>query len=235
MESSTPSELVPTSRHGPTRSSRPASAARPRRRADGRGASGCWCRAATAAPTLDLTAQMHVIAEFAQADGSVGWTTMIGGAAPVILGLLHRATFDKVYADGPDVIVGGAFNPTGVATPVDGGYRVTGQWAFASGCQHCHWFVAHCFVDDGRMPPVRMMVLPPSRRRDQGHVVGCRVVRDRQSRLRGERRLRPAEWTFSVLRGRVVSRQPAGKLPGAVVLRARDGERRGRDRSGSAR
>ena len=111
---------------------------------------------------LDLTEQMHVIAELAQADGSVGWTTMIGGAAPVILGLLPRATFDAVYANGPDVIFGGAFNPTGVATPVDGGFRVTGQWAFASGCQHCHWFVAHCFVDDGRMPPVRMMVLPPS-------------------------------------------------------------------------
>jgi alkylation response protein AidB-like acyl-CoA dehydrogenase len=109
---------------------------------------------------LDLTAQMRVIAELAHADGSVAWTTMIGGAAPVILGLLPRPVFDTVYADGPDVIVGGAFNPTGVATPADGGFRVSGQWNFASGCQHCHWFVAHCFVDDGRVPPVRMMVLP---------------------------------------------------------------------------
>jgi indole-3-acetate monooxygenase len=39
---------------------------------------------------------------------------------------------------------------------------VTGQWAFASGCQHAHWFVGHCGVDDGREPPTRMMVLPPS-------------------------------------------------------------------------
>jgi alkylation response protein AidB-like acyl-CoA dehydrogenase len=111
---------------------------------------------------LDFTAQMRVIAELARADGSVGWTTMIGGAAPVILGLLPRPVFDMVYADGPDVIVGGAFNPTGVATPADGGFRVSGQWRFASGCEHCHWFVAHCFVDDGRVPPVRMMVLPPT-------------------------------------------------------------------------
>ena len=49
-----------------------------------------------------------------------------------------------------------------MATPVDGGFRVTGQWSFASGCQHCHWFVAHCIVDDGRQPPIRMMVLPPA-------------------------------------------------------------------------
>ncbi|MGH9212874.1 MAG: hypothetical protein ACRD2C_19720 [Acidimicrobiales bacterium] len=56
----------------------------------------------------------------------------------------------------------GAVPPTGTATPVEGGYRVTGQWAFASGCQHAHWFVGHCVVDDGRQPPVRMMVLPTS-------------------------------------------------------------------------
>jgi alkylation response protein AidB-like acyl-CoA dehydrogenase len=109
---------------------------------------------------LDMPAAGLVLSELAKADGSVAWTVMIGAAAPVILGLLPRATFDDIYAHGPDVILAGAFNPTGTATPVDGGFRVTGQWAFASGCQHAHWFVAHCLVDDGRQPPIRMMVLP---------------------------------------------------------------------------
>jgi alkylation response protein AidB-like acyl-CoA dehydrogenase len=109
---------------------------------------------------LDLPAQMRVIEELSQADGSVGWTVMIGGIAPVVLGKLPRSTFDAFYAAGPDVIVGGAFNPTGTATPVDGGFRANGGWSFASGCDHCHWFLAHCVVDVGREPPVRMMVLP---------------------------------------------------------------------------
>lgn len=108
----------------------------------------------------DLAEHIDMVRELARADGSVGWTVMIGSAAPVILGMLPRATFDTVYADGPDVVLAGAFNPTGVATPVDGGFRVTGRWSFASGCQHADWFIAHCFVDDGRLPPVRMMVLP---------------------------------------------------------------------------
>ncbi|CAN5532614.1 flavin-dependent monooxygenase [soil metagenome] len=110
---------------------------------------------------LDVAAQMRVIEELAKADGSIGWTVMIGSSAPVVLGLLARVPFDALYAEGPDVILAGAFNPTGVATPEEGGFRVTGQWSFASGCQHGDWFIAHCFVDDGRMPPVRMMVLPP--------------------------------------------------------------------------
>jgi alkylation response protein AidB-like acyl-CoA dehydrogenase len=109
-----------------------------------------------------LPAQMRVIEELARADGSVAWTVMIGSLAPVLLGRLSRVTLDALYADGPDIILAGTFNPTGTATPVDGGFRVTGQWSFASGCEHCDWFIAHCVVDDGRQPPIRMMVLPPT-------------------------------------------------------------------------
>ena len=85
---------------------------------------------------------------------------MIGASAPALLGHLPAASFDAVYASGPDVIIAGTFNPMGAATPVDGGFRASGRWSFASGCRHAHWFLAHCFVDDGRMPPLRMMVLP---------------------------------------------------------------------------
>jgi indole-3-acetate monooxygenase len=111
---------------------------------------------------LDLPVQMQVLEELARADASVAWTVMIGSEGPVLFRMLPRAGFDAVYGAGPDVIIAGSFNPTGVASPVEGGYRVTGQWAFASGCQHAHWFVGHCVVDDGREPPVRMMMLPPS-------------------------------------------------------------------------
>ena len=29
--------------------------------------------------------------------------------------------------------------PAGVATPVDGGFRLSGRWKYASGCEHCEW------------------------------------------------------------------------------------------------
>ena len=60
-----------------------------------------------------------------------------------------RATFDALYAEGPDVIVGGVFSPAGTAVPVDGGYRVSGRWAFASGCEDCQWLFANCMEDHG--------------------------------------------------------------------------------------
>jgi len=110
---------------------------------------------------LDLPTEMRVLEELARADGSVAWTVMIGSLAPVPFAKLPRETFDALYASRPDVILAGTFNPTGVATPCEGGFMVTGQWSLASGCQHCHWFIAHCVVDDGRVPPVRMMLLRP--------------------------------------------------------------------------
>jgi alkylation response protein AidB-like acyl-CoA dehydrogenase len=106
--------------------------------------------------SVDLVEPFEVLEELARVDGSVAWTVMIGAAAPALLGHLPPPTFEA----SPDVISAGTFNPTGQATPVAGGYRVSGRWSFASGCMHAHWFLAHCFVDDGRQPPLQMMVLP---------------------------------------------------------------------------
>ncbi|MGH9186709.1 MAG: acyl-CoA dehydrogenase family protein, partial [Acidimicrobiales bacterium] len=123
---------------------------------------------------LDLVASMDVLELLAGADGSVGWTVWIGAASPLILRPVSPHVFDAIDADGPDVITGGSFTPLGVAEAVDGGYRVTGQWPFASGCQHCHWFFVHCAVDDGSDPPLRIMTVPATEIeiKDTGSVSG---------------------------------------------------------------
>jgi alkylation response protein AidB-like acyl-CoA dehydrogenase len=108
-----------------------------------------------------LSEHLGMIRLLSRADGSVGWTVMIGSSAPVIAAKLPAATFDAIYQSaGPDLVGAGSFNPKGVAVAVDGGYRATGRWPFASGCQHADWFIAHCMIDDGRMPPLRMVLVP---------------------------------------------------------------------------
>jgi len=58
-----------------------------------------------------LPAAVDVFAELASADASTAWTVMIGAGAWIDLTGLPRATFDVIYADGPDVIVAGVINP----------------------------------------------------------------------------------------------------------------------------
>jgi alkylation response protein AidB-like acyl-CoA dehydrogenase len=112
----------------------------------------------------DLVAALQLFETVAAADGSTGWTVMIGAVAWVDLAGLPRATFDDLFAGGDDVIVAGAFNPTGASiAPIDGGrYRVDGRWGFASGCEHATWLYGNCIegVVDGA-PRLRIAVFSP--------------------------------------------------------------------------
>ncbi len=133
---------------------------------------------------LTIAGALEVVEELARADGSTGWTVLIGATTALIFSLLPRSTFESIYADGPDVIEGGALAPKGRAIPLDGGFRVSGQWPFASGCQHCSWLVGRAVVlADGQpqlqangMPVMRMAVFPAVEVEivDTWHVSGLR-------------------------------------------------------------
>ncbi len=109
----------------------------------------------------DLPSAMRVFEALARADASVGWTVMIGAGSWCDLTRLPRATFDELFAAG-DVIFAGAINPSGSIAAADNGYRVTGRWGFASGCEHADWLFANCVerIVDG-VPHLRIAVFSP--------------------------------------------------------------------------
>jgi len=110
----------------------------------------------------ELPGAMRVYEALARADASVGWTVMIGSGSWCDLAPLPRATFDELFSDAPDVITAGVFNPSGSIAAVDDGYRVTGRWSFASGCEHADWIYGNCVeaVVDG-VPRLRIAVFSP--------------------------------------------------------------------------
>jgi indole-3-acetate monooxygenase len=110
---------------------------------------------------FDLAGAMSVCEELSRADASVAWTTMNLAGGWINLGTLPRATFDALYAEGPDAIIGGVFAPSGTAVPAGGGYRVSGRWAFASGCQDCQWLFANCMENQAGDPRLRTILFSP--------------------------------------------------------------------------
>ncbi len=112
----------------------------------------------------DPMTQIRTIEAISQADGSAGWNLMIGIEN---FGLLAMA-FDagpELFAD-PLTIVAGSTAAFGRAVPVDGGYRVSGDWQFVSGVHNCHFFAGLSLVHENGAPrpgdPPRMMVMPRS-------------------------------------------------------------------------
>jgi alkylation response protein AidB-like acyl-CoA dehydrogenase len=136
----------------------------------------------------------------ARADASVAWTVMIGAGSWCDLAGLPRAAFDALFAAGPDVVVAGAFNPTGSIAAVDGGYLVNGRWGFASGCEHADWLFGNCVegVADG-VPQLRVAVFAPEQVviEDTWHVAGLSGTGSHHFRVEGL--VVPAEWTHRLL------------------------------------
>lgn len=99
--------------------------------------------------------------ELARRDGSVGWCAQVAAAVTIFLCWLDPEELAKMVATtGAPLHVAGSARPLGTAVEVDGGYRVTGQWNFASGVRHANWFLASSFVDkpDGRRVARSMFV-----------------------------------------------------------------------------
>jgi indole-3-acetate monooxygenase len=114
------------------------------------------------APELDPLNQIRVIEALAIAEGSAGWCAMIGCDSGYITAFLDEDVAHEMY---PDIWVATAATATatGQATPVPGGYQVSGRFPFASGCQHCEWAWVGCNVVDNGTPRVSRAGIPETR------------------------------------------------------------------------
>ena len=67
---------------------------------------------------------------------STGWT--VNGAVSNGLSLAHWSieAQREIWGDDTDPFTFACFAPTGTAVPVEGGYRLSGRWSFASGLRH---------------------------------------------------------------------------------------------------
>lgn len=76
---------------------------------------------------------MKLVEQIAAVDPATGWVASFGSSL-IYLAALPVETQAEIYADGPDVVYAGGLFPMQEPTVVDGGYRCSGTWQFASGC-----------------------------------------------------------------------------------------------------
>jgi alkylation response protein AidB-like acyl-CoA dehydrogenase len=101
---------------------------------------------------LDALSAFRAVAALARLDGSVGWNAMIGQIAGLMPFLTSPTLCEQILRDGQDHIIAGSGQPVGAAERVPGGWRVTGAWPFASGCQNADWIVGTCVMMEGGSP-----------------------------------------------------------------------------------
>jgi alkylation response protein AidB-like acyl-CoA dehydrogenase len=125
----------------------------------------------------------RVVEEIARADASTAWCVMQGSISGTLAAYMDAAAAEEVFGDPRTVFAAGTPAPLGRADSVQGGYRVSGRWTFASGCRHANWVVARCAVYDGETrredlgPWVNLLVpMSDARIEDSWDVRGMRAT-----------------------------------------------------------
>ena len=125
----------------------------------------------------DPVTQVEVIEAVSYIDPSTGWSLMIGAGGLSFCAFLPDEAIEQMFQGGRIPTLAGAIMP-GRAVPVDGGYRVTGRWSWASGIRHAEWVVAHVLVErqGGGPPESRLAMLPAAdvEIHDTWHVAGLK-------------------------------------------------------------
>jgi alkylation response protein AidB-like acyl-CoA dehydrogenase len=86
---------------------------------------------------LPLGTVIETAREIGEHCGSSAWCLAICSLHNWMIGNFPTSAQDEVFGPSPDAVVCGVFMPGGAAHPTEtGGYRLTGQWDFASGCDH---------------------------------------------------------------------------------------------------
>jgi len=117
---------------------------------------------------LDPLDFCDVLEEFAYTDTAVGWAVMVGnGGTGTAGGWLPDAGARQVFMAGtPRPLVVGTPGPRGTGRPVAGGYLVSGQWSFASGCDHADWLIGG-FREAGEDGRLMVAIVP----REQAEII----------------------------------------------------------------
>jgi 3-hydroxy-9,10-secoandrosta-1,3,5(10)-triene-9,17-dione monooxygenase len=110
---------------------------------------------------LDLGTFYDIQLALGEGDMSTGWIYGVVGVHPWFLGLIDDRAAQEVWGRDPSVLICSSLMPAGKATAVEGGFRLSGHWRYASGCEHCDWVLLGAMVTaDGAPPDGRIFLVP---------------------------------------------------------------------------
>jgi len=100
---------------------------------------------------IPLDRAVDIISTLARGCASTAWVCGVYTDHSIIAGMMDRQTTDEIWADNPDAMIAAGYLPAGNAERVPGGWRLTGTWGFASGCDFADWVLLGCLLpmDDG--------------------------------------------------------------------------------------
>ena len=111
----------------------------------------------------DAVVALEIALIISAACASTGWTMNGALSNGISFGHFPIEAQCELWGEGDDPFTCACFAPTGTAVPSDGGYRLSGKWSFASGCDHSSWIRLGALITplDVASPPEGAFFLLP--------------------------------------------------------------------------
>jgi alkylation response protein AidB-like acyl-CoA dehydrogenase len=111
-----------------------------------------------------IRAYIDVMTELGRGCGSTAWVASLVNVCAWLAALFPERAQRDVWGSNPDAWAAGSLAPQGVATPVEGGWRVNGRWPWASGALHAQWAACgiHMKNERGEMANLGLSLTPMS-------------------------------------------------------------------------
>jgi 3-hydroxy-9,10-secoandrosta-1,3,5(10)-triene-9,17-dione monooxygenase len=101
---------------------------------------------------LSLDTWFAVVRAIGKADASHAWCASLMIHHPHYISQFAEAAQRAVWAGGLDVAIAASIQPVARVTPVAGGYRIAGEFAFTSGVNHSRWVMVGGLIEAGGHP-----------------------------------------------------------------------------------
>ncbi len=123
---------------------------------------------------LDPVSFFEVIEQIARHDASTAWCLCQNSVCAMIAAFVAPEVAEEIFARDPRAVLAWGPGPDARAAVVDGGYRVSGSFAFASGGRHASWLGGYCRLDGAAGGRTMLFPAAKAEMSDIWQVIGLR-------------------------------------------------------------
>lgn len=109
---------------------------------------------------FDVLVDLNI--ELAKACASTAWVAGLLSAHQWLIASFPEQAQRDVWDLDPDALACGSYAPATKAIPTADGYRLSGRWSFASGCDNAQWAFCAALLpsgtDDGKLAPAFLLI-----------------------------------------------------------------------------
>lgn len=179
---------------------------------------------------VDLPTQVQVVEEIGKADASTAWALNQGTTYGMYAAYMQPAAARHIWIETPRAVVSNSPIPTAKAVVAPGGFRITANQGFSTGCRHASWVAAHAqVIENGAVrqrngkPEIRYCLVPKAQAKilDTWHTRGMRGTGTHHFEVNDV--FVPEDHTVLTSKDKIITDGPRYRMPQTLVYTSGDG------------